>query len=325
MSDRQILYRKLAERFGGEFYIRTGATRSTFYLDVEIRGTSIEVRGTSVPYSVAGGTTDIRAIAESSLGVVLRVSRFGNMRYGYIRNLFLRDVIVGDECFDRDWVIRARNESHAQAYLGKTQRGLIDAIPATELARPRGVNGPLSEHYNFEARGRVAIAYFDGFETDEERMLAAIDATIALAQRPTSLLEQWRLLAADLNARLESTEKWSDDGSTRISMSIRGMVVVVSPVADKLGWRRLRLRTRVYCENGQGLPPLHYVPGDSDKGLPQKVVEATKDAGIVVLRCDGKRIWIDLDGNVCDPSRIQLAAQAVAQLAIPNSQIGPYR
>lgn len=323
MANRQIVWRRLAARFGGKFHMRTGATRSAFYLDAEIEGTAIEVRGQSVPYSLSGGTTRIRAIAERSLGVILRVNRFGN-----VRSWFVRDVVVGDECFDRDWVIQSKRDAHAQAFLGHNQRRLIDAVPdAPQFRRSRSQSGPhLSRHYAFEARGRVALAKFDGFETDEERLMAAIHATIGLAQRPTSLLEQWRQLAEDLSGRLEVGDGWSDDGSTRIILAIGGSRILVSPIADKLGWRRLRLRTRIYCESGQGLPAMHYSPGDTGPvGLGPRVVSAIDSAKIVVLRCDGLRVWIDLDGNVCDAKRIQAAAQVVAELAVANSQVGPYR
>lgn len=324
MANRQILWRRLAERFGGNFTIRTGARQSAFYLDAEIEGTAIEVRGKSIPYSLSGGTTKIRAIAERSLGVILRVNRFRS-----VRSWFVRDVIVGDECFDRDWVIQSDGDAQAQAFLGREQRRLIDAVPDSPtsigLSMPRtGV--ALSRHYAFEARGRVALAKYDGFETDEERLLAAIHATVGLAKRPKSLLEQWRQLAEDLSGRLELGEGWSDDGSTRIVLALGGCRIIVSPIADKLGWRRLRLRTRIYCESGQGLPAMHYSPGDTIPAtLSSRLARVIESATIVVLRCDGQRVWIDLDGNVCNAARIQSAAQVIALLAVPTTQIGPYR
>ncbi len=329
MSNRQISWRRIAEHFGGSFRIKTGATQSRFFIDFVARETVVEIRGTSVPYSVTGGSTKIWAVAEIPLGGAVRLRRFAP----YF-NPFVRDIRIGDECFDRDWIIQSRKESHAQALLGKKQRGFFDSVTDTNgdaallklrnvTRSRRGPNGVAS--YSFEAKGRSVFANFERFDTDEERLLAAITATIALAQRPKTLLEEWEEVALQLGGRLKVVKRWRDDGSTRIVLAKGGSRVIISPVVDKLGWRRLRLRTRVSCECKEIRKVLHYCPGDAAGELSQEVLAELVTCKAIVLRCDGQRVWVDLDGNVTDVLPLRAATRLVTFLAKAESGGVPYR
>ena len=90
MGERQIPWRRVAERYGGSFGVVTGVRSSRFRLQAIVHGTPIDVRGESVPYSLSGGSTEIRAWAGAPLDIVVYLSTVVE-RLPLWRRLFLRD------------------------------------------------------------------------------------------------------------------------------------------------------------------------------------------------------------------------------------------
>jgi hypothetical protein len=271
----------------------------------------------------------VRAGGEHTLGVNLYVVR-NHGSVPMFRRFFLRDVLIGDKKFDHYWIINARREAHAQAFLSPEVRSHIESVPA--WTNSLNYIGEVSSlYYDFDVRGQDVMACTANFETDPERMEAAISAAVALALQPKALLTRWKQLAADLGGRLEHGARFRMDGSTRVHLAVQGSRVVVSPIVVRLKGRRDRLRTRVSCECSGTLRRARFEieAGQSTAELgdhADMVEKAMHDSDTALLRGNGKLIYADLDGNITDESRIMAAASAVAILARgDDGAAGPYR
>lgn len=329
MPERQIPWRRVAAALSGSFYVKTGVLDSYFELKAVVEGVQVKVTAKSTPYASSGGQTEVRAITEHALGATIYVVRnLGTVPL--FRRFFLRDVLTGDSGFDHRWIINARREAHAQAFLGKEVRALIQSVPASMVAASY-VGETTSMYYDYDVRGREVMAYTRNFETDPERMISAIRVAVALARQPKALLARWRQLAIDLGGRLEHGARFRMDGSTRIHVPVQGKRVIVSPTIVRLKRRRDRLRTRISCEcsGNARQPKFHLLAGEDAAQLGEhaKLVEsAMLDSGAQLLRGNGKIVHADLDGNVTHKGRIIAAANAIAVLARgTDSAAGPYR
>lgn len=329
MPERQIPWRRVAQRLSGSFQVKTGVLNSTFELEAVVKGVAVKVTARSTPYANTGGKTEVRAGGEHPLGVILYVVRnVGTVPL--FRRFFLRDVLIGDSKFDHQWIINARREAHAQAFLSPEIRASIESVPAWTSSTSY-VGEVNSLYYDFDVRGQDVMVCTSNFETDPERLDAAISAAVALALQPKNLLTRWKQLAADLGGRLEHGARFRMDGSTRVHIAVQGSRVVVSPIVVRLRGRRDRLRTRISCECAGTLrhSKFHIQAGQSTAELGKNASMAAKameDSETALLRGNGRLVHADLDGNVTDESRIMAAASTVAILARGDEgSAGPYR
>ncbi len=317
----------MANRFGGTYRATTGIKSSRFSLRASVSGIRVEATGTSEPYGLQGGTTEIHAFAKVSLHANVYLAARYSGAVSMWRRFAMRDVIIGDQKFDDMWIINAKREAQAQAFLDAKTRELVEAVPASQ--NPAGYGGSRGSFYRFKVQGRIVRANTANFETSEDRFAAAIAAAVALAKRPEQLLDDWKSVASQLEGRLEVSKRWKMDGSTRIQFPTRGRRVTVSPRAIRRGYRRDRLVTRVYCEcSGTSGDSFRFRAGESTDAFGEAaglIASAMNESGALVLESDGKVVSADLDGNVTDARRIIAAANAVATLARDDSAVGPYR
>jgi hypothetical protein len=329
MPERQIPWRLVASRLGGRFQFETGVRSSRFHLQADVDGIRIKVEATSAPYARDGGNTKVRALASEALGAKMHVVR--NVATVPLHRRFLmRDVLIGAPIFDERWIINSRREAHAQAFLNSEICALIESVPSNKLPE-NYLRESGKVFYDYSLGGRQVTAYSQSFESDPDRLGAAVTAAVALAKQPQELLKHWHELAIDLDGKFEHGTRFRLDGSTRIRFPLQGRRVVVSPRIVSLGWRRDRLRTRITCEysGGQRGAALHWHQGES---FPQfgthseTAEEALTDAEAVLLRGNHKLVEIELDGNVTDAKRIIAAGSLAALLSRGNdTQAGPYR
>tara|TARA_R110002073_G_scaffold142117_3_gene293747 strand:- start:124206 stop:125195 length:990 start_codon:yes stop_codon:yes gene_type:complete len=329
MPDRQIPWKRLAEKLGGTMRVSTGVNRSRFTLAATVAGIRIDAVGTSMPYGLRNGTTEIRAKTPKALGANIFLAPARNGEVPMWRRFAMRDVVIGDARFDTAWIINARREAEAQAFLDAKTRASLEAVPAAEYRETfNGMRG--GERYSFALRGRIVRAKAASFETSETRFAAAIEAAVALAKQPFHLFDEWKTLAAQLGGRLESDGRWAMDGGMRVQFPARGQRITATPRVIRLGYRRDRLRTRVYCEcaSSSAGKQFRVMSGESSQAfgdMTNSISSAMIDSGALALESDGKRVFAEFDGNVTDAKRITAAANAVAILAGDSSAAGPYR
>ena len=329
MPERQIPWRQVAKRLKGNLEVTTGIAGSRMQLTAQVDGIAVEVDATSAPYASSGGRTEVRAISKHSFGARLYLLRNVGTVPLY-RRFLLRDVILGEPLFDAAWIINAKREAHAQAFLDKEMRELIDAVPLTHT--PANYISELRNvFYEFSLRGREVQAFTDNFETDPDRLGAAISAAVALANQPQKLLARWRSLAAELDGKFEHAGRFRMDGSTRIRFPLQGRPVVVSPRMVKLSWRRDRLRTHISCEAASNRSKTDYRWSEGEDAAElgehaELVKGAVEAAGAILLRSNRELVEVQLDGNVTDKTRIIAAASLVALLSQGDEGVaGPYR
>ena len=298
-------------------------------LRAEVDGVKLRVEAYSAPYSASGGTTKIRARVKDSLGAkIYLVRNFGKVPL--YRRLFLRDVEIGAPRFDADWIINANREAHAQAFLDADIQRLVEAVPIA--VTPQSILGDSRNvYYEFALRGHEAIAYSENFDTDTDRLEAAIAAAVAIAVQPTTQLDRWRKLAAELDGTMADGSRFKMDGSTRIRFALGGRPVAVFPLMVRQGWRRDRLRTQVSCElaGSAKQPTLHWSDGEDTQAFgadSELVASAIHDSNAVLVRRSNRVVEVALDGNVTDSDRIIAAASIAALLSRGSGGVaGPYR
>lgn len=331
MPERRIPWQQVATELGGVLHVEGGLASTEFRLEATVSGVPIRVRGKSVPGGGIGtGTTEIRALAREPFGVQLTIYR--DQLQSRALSFLRRDIEIGDPYFDQLWIINAKRAAHAQAFLGLEVRDLLNKVPAAQpfFRSTNPYSAPIS-YYDFDVRGRDSLAHTNNFEDSAERLILAVRATVALTQRPQTLLAQWRALATQLGGTLHFQKRWKFDGTTSIRFSALGSPVHVAPLMVRMGWRRDRLLTRVSCVCTDGLSrPSAAVRSDpeieafKDRTGPMRT--ATMRSGRLFVRSDAKRVIADMEGNVNDAEQIKDAARVVALLAQGDvSSTNPYR
>ncbi len=329
MPERQIPWRIVAKRLSGDLEVTTGVTGTRLQLKAEVDGIKIHVDAMSAPYASSGGRTEIMASAEQKFGAKIYLMRnLGTVPL--YRRFLLHDVQIGTNMFDDAWIINASRASHAQAFLSADICSLIDKVPVSRT--PANFISELREvYYEFSLRGRQVMAFTNNFETDPNRLGAAITATVALATQDKSLLAQWRSLSHDLDGSFDHGPRFRLDGSTRIRFPLYGRPVQVAPVAVSLKWRRDQLRTRISCEAAgkRSHGNFRWAKGDVNMQLGEHTetfTSAVEESAAVLVLCGSKMVEVQLDGNVRDKARIIAASSLAALLSRGEDQAaGPYR
>jgi hypothetical protein len=329
MPERQIPWRTVAKRLSGDLDVTTGVAGTQVQLTAEVGDVIVLVEATSAPYARRGGRTEIRAHAGHPRGTKIFVTRnLGTVPL--YRRFLLRDVVIGAPIFDEGWIINASRESYAQAFLDAEVCSLIDLVPVSRS--PASYVSELREvYYDFRLGRGEAVAYTDNFEADPNRLIAAINAVVALATQYEKLLGQWRTLAHDLDGKFEHGRGFLMDGTTRIRIALHGRPVYVAPVIVALTWRRDRLRTRIRCETAGRRPHGNMLWKEGDEmqelgDLTDTFKSAVEESQAIYVRSTSKLVEVQLDGNVRNPTRI-IAAGSLAALLAQGSELahGPYR
>jgi hypothetical protein len=329
MPERQIPWRVVAKRLSGALEVRTGVTGTQLELKAEVDGIKVQVDANSWPYASSGGRTEIRALAKHPFGAKIYIVRnIGTVPLH--RRFLLRDVIVGAPIFDDAWIINASRESQAQALLDARVCSLIDKVPVSRT--PANYISELREvFYEFSIRGREVMAHTNNFETDPERLGAAIAAAVALANQHKALLAQWRTLARELDGSFEDGPRFRLDGTTHIRFPLLGRPLRVAPISARLKWRRDRLRTRISCEASGNRSRKHFQwnKGDSFEAIGEHrkaFKSAVEESAAVYVRSNSKMVEVQLDGNIRDTARIIAASSLAALLSRGDEHSdGPYR
>lgn len=174
----------------------------------EVAGRKVEVDHERLRIGDATSVcTRLRCRAEGPSELKLRVTPEGAFS-GLARAVGFQDVLVGDEAFDADYVIKASDPEVAPLWLNAYVRRRIQAVPDFRFKLERG-------------RVEALCPYL----IDEPQLIvAAAEATVAFADGRQRLLRAWRKVAREHDGRVEAVA----GGWARLDLEVEGVAVRVT-------------------------------------------------------------------------------------------------
>lgn len=320
MPERQIPWRKAAAALGGGFQHATKLRETRYHIDAELEGHLLRIRGRSMPYSGHGNRTRMELIANTGLRGSIYIAKHRAGVAGW-RRLIWHDVVLGDARFDHRWHVAASVEGHAQALLDREVRTKLDALPEPKVSSSTGDREQVD--YLFRVRADRVIAELDAFDLSAESLVAHAHLLRDIAESDTRRFAAWQALARRLDGRLLG-ERFAIDGSMRVQVAVLGQSVVIAPMLVRTSLRRQRLRTRVLAEcRGKG--PRFRLQDEGGSFAPAALL-ALHELACADAQGDGRRVYAELDGDVCDAERLTHVSTAIATLAQTGAGASsPYR
>ena len=109
-----------------------------------------------------------------------------------------QDVATGDPAFDARFMVKAADDGLVRAWLTERVRAALLCAP----------------EYSYELDGERALASRLAWESDPERLCAAIEAVATLARSGFHLYASWCAIAAEMGAALPPGQAWPASGLT---------------------------------------------------------------------------------------------------------------
>jgi hypothetical protein len=339
---QQAIWEEAARRVGGTYFPIGGPwyNRKPAYIQAQIDGIPLTLDSYVVSNGKSSTTyTRVRAAAPNAERVELDLGKEGFFS-SVAKSLGAQDIEVGDELFDKTFVVKSNDGELAKAWLHEEARALLQAATS----------------YSYSLRKGELKAVRVGYDANLESLEAVMRASAALASGGLRIAQRWQQLATSLGGSLLPSKNAANDYLPSIEFELRGVHITLSAPREFSGWifQSAQLYTQLTARLLGERQPFALHMGEAPKQA-ETLPEATPDrslgvhyrlrsadaertnaelSGAVAARLlrglpelvygDDKQVHAVCRGLVTNAERLSSVVEALVEFCVAN-HAGPYR